>query len=75
MEDLVRFVARSLVEEPDKVDVYRKETRRTIILKLRVAPSDTGRVIGKGGRVANAFRQLVSVTARHSENAVILEID
>jgi predicted RNA-binding protein YlqC (UPF0109 family) len=75
MEDLVRFVARSLVEEPDKVDVYRKETRRTIILKLRVAPGDTGRVIGKGGRVANAIRQLVSVTARHSENAVILEID
>jgi predicted RNA-binding protein YlqC (UPF0109 family) len=75
MEDLVSFIAQSLVEEPDKVDVYRKETRRTIILKLRVAPGDTGRVIGKGGRVANAIRQLVSVTSRHSENAVILEID
>jgi predicted RNA-binding protein YlqC (UPF0109 family) len=75
MEDLVSFIAQSLVEEPDKVDVYRKETRRTIILKLRVAPGDTGRVIGKGGRVANAIRQLVSVASRHSENAVILEID
>ena len=48
MEELVRFVAQSLVEEPDKVTVFRKETRRTTILKLRVAPGDTGRVIGKG---------------------------
>jgi predicted RNA-binding protein YlqC (UPF0109 family) len=75
MEDLVRFVAQALVEEADKVDVYRKETRRTTILKLRVAPADTGRVIGKGGRVANAIRQLVSVTARHAEKPVLLEID
>jgi len=61
MEELVRFVAQALVEEPDKVNVYRKETRRTTILKLRVAPGDTGRVIGKGGRVANAIRAVVNV--------------
>jgi predicted RNA-binding protein YlqC (UPF0109 family) len=75
MEDLVRFVARSLVEDPERVTVYRKETRRTTILKLRVAPADTGRVIGKGGRVANAIRTVLNVSARHSDKPVILEID
>ena len=64
MEELVRFVAQSLVEEPDKVTVFRKETRRTTILKLRVAPGDTGRVIGKGGRVANALRTLLRASDR-----------
>jgi predicted RNA-binding protein YlqC (UPF0109 family) len=75
MEELVRFVAQSLVEEPDKVTVFRKETRRTTILKLRVAQGDTGRVIGKGGRVANAIRAAVNVAARHHDRPVILEID
>lgn len=75
MEELVRFVAEALVEEPDRVRVYTKETRRTSIIKLRVAPGDTGRVIGKGGRVANAIRSLVNVANRHSDRPVILEID
>ena len=74
-EDLVRFLAESLVEEPDKVTVYRKETRRTTILKLRVASADTGRVIGKGGRVANAMRAVLNVATRHSDRPVLLEID
>jgi predicted RNA-binding protein YlqC (UPF0109 family) len=75
MEELVRFVAQSLVEEPNRVTVYRKETRRTTILKLRVAAGDTGRVIGKGGRVANAIRAIVNVAARHHDKPVLLEID
>lgn len=75
MEDLVRFVASTLVENPDRVNVYTKDTRRTTILKLRVAPTDTGRVIGKGGRVANAIRTVVNVAARNHEKPVILEID
>lgn len=75
MEDLVRFLAESLVEEPDRVSVYRKETRRTTIFKLRVAPLDTGRVIGKGGRVANAMRTVLNVAARHHDKPVLLEID
>jgi predicted RNA-binding protein YlqC (UPF0109 family) len=75
MEDLVRFLAESLVEEPSRVSVYRKETRRTTILKLRVAPVDTGRVIGKGGRVANAIRTVLNVAARRHDKPVMLEID
>ncbi len=75
MEALIEFLATSLVEEPDKVRVYRKETRRTTILKLQVGPGDTGRVIGKNGRVANAMRSLLRVQARHEPRDIILEID
>jgi len=75
MEDLIKFVAQSLVEEPDEVDVYIKSTRRTDILKLRVAPDDMGRVIGRNGRVANAMRALLSASNRQSDRPMILEID
>lgn len=75
MEDLVEFIAKSLVEEPEQVTVFRKETRRSTILKLRVAPNDTGRVIGKSGRVANAMRSLLRASTRQSDRAIILEID
>ncbi len=75
MEELIKFIAESLVETPEKVKVYRKETRRTTILKLRVAPGDTGRVIGKGGKVANAMRAVLVAAARHHDRPVMLEID
>lgn len=75
MEELIQFIAESLVEDPQSVHVYRKETRRTTILKLRVAPDDTGRVIGRNGRVANAMRTLLDVSTRQSDRDVILEID
>ncbi len=75
LEDLVRFLAEELVEAPEEVKVQRKETRRTTILKLRTAPDDTGRVIGRNGRVANAMRSLLHVAARDYDRPVILEID
>ena len=75
LEDLVRFMAEELVEAPEDVRVNRKETRRTTILKLRTAPDDTGRVIGRNGRVANAMRSLLHVAARDNDRPVILEID
>lgn len=74
-EELIQFIAEALVEEPDKVAVHRKDTRRTTILKLRVAPDDTGRVIGRGGRVANAMRSVLQAATRHSDRPIILEID
>ncbi|MCL4861173.1 MAG: KH domain-containing protein [Caldilineaceae bacterium] len=75
MEKLIEYLAQTLVEEPEQVRVYSKETRRTTILKLQVAPGDTGRVIGKGGRVANAMRSLLRVATRNHDRDVILEID
>lgn len=75
MEDLIRYLAESLVEQPDKVHVYTKETRRESIIKLQVAPADVGRVVGRNGRVANAMRSLLEVGARHHRKPVLLEID
>ncbi len=75
LEGLVSFMAEQLVEAPERVNVHRKETRRTTILKLRTAPADTGRVIGRNGRVANAMRAVLQVAARDMDRAVILEID
>ncbi|MFO7634646.1 MAG: KH domain-containing protein [Caldilinea sp.] len=75
MEELVRFLAESLVEEPDRVRVYTKETRRETIIKLRVAQPDVGRVVGRNGRVANAMRSLLDVAARNHRKPVLLEID
>jgi predicted RNA-binding protein YlqC (UPF0109 family) len=75
MEDLIRFLARSLVEQPDRVRVHTKETRRETIIKLQVAQGDVGRVVGRNGRVANAMRSLLDVASRHADKPVILEID
>lgn len=75
MEELIQYVARALVEHPDEVRIIRKEMRRSTILKLEVAPEDTGRVIGKQGRVASAMRVLLQVAARDETRPVILEID
>jgi predicted RNA-binding protein YlqC (UPF0109 family) len=75
MEELIRFLAESLVEEPDRVRVYTKETRRETIIKLRVAQPDVGRVVGRNGRVANAMRSMLDVAARNHRKPVLLEID
>ncbi len=75
MEELIRFMAQSLVEQPDRVNVYIKETRRETIIKLQVAQGDVGRVVGRGGRVANAMRSLLEVDARQHKKPVLLEID
>ena len=75
MEDLIRFLACSLVEQPDRVRVHTKDTRRETIIKLQVAQGDVGRVVGRNGRVANAMRSLLDVASRHADTPVILEID
>lgn len=75
MQELIKYLAQSLVEHPEQVRVFRKETRRSIILKVEVAPEDTGRVIGKQGRVAGAMRVLLQVAARDEDRPVVLEID
>jgi predicted RNA-binding protein YlqC (UPF0109 family) len=75
MEELVEFLAQSLVEDPEAVSVYTKETRRAKVLKLRVAPEDVGRVIGRNGRVANAMRSVLRAAHRQDDRQIILEID
>ncbi|MDR0570562.1 MAG: KH domain-containing protein [Clostridiales Family XIII bacterium] len=73
MEELVKMIAESLVEEPDAVDVktVQNEEGETVI-ELRVAPDDMGKVIGKQGRIAKAIRVVVkAVAARESKKATV----
>ncbi|HBQ25103.1 MAG TPA: KH domain-containing protein [Syntrophomonas sp.] len=74
MKDLVEFIARSLVDNPDAVDVTEIEGERSIILELRVAPEDMGKVIGKQGKIAKAIRTITKATAAKEGKRVVIEI-
>lgn len=77
MEELVGYIAKSLVNDPSQVKVRRRVTNSAVVIELQVAPEDIGRVIGKDGRVANAIRSLLRVTDSHkhgNRKRVILEI-
>jgi predicted RNA-binding protein YlqC (UPF0109 family) len=74
MKDLVEYVAKSIVDDPDQVHVSEIEGENSVILELRVSPNDMGRVIGKGGRTANALRRLVRVLAAKQDKRANLEI-
>jgi predicted RNA-binding protein YlqC (UPF0109 family) len=74
MRSLVEYVARSLVDEPDQVQVVQRDAGRATILELSVAEGDTGKVIGREGRVAKAIRVLLRVAANRQRRRAILEI-
>jgi len=74
LQGLVEFVAQSLVDQPTKVDVVRHQRGNTVYLELHVAKPDMGRVIGKGGRVANSMRNLLKVAAAREGSRVKLDI-
>lgn len=67
MKELVEYIAKTLVNNPDAVSVTEINRRSVVILELRVAPEDMGRVIGKDGRVANAIRSLLRVASGNDE--------
>lgn len=72
--DLVEFVARSLVDEPDEVRVEVRRDDRGTVVELHVAPDDMGKVIGRNGSVAKALRTLLKVIAARDGEPVSLEI-
>ncbi len=74
MKELIEYIARSLVEHPDKVDVRESGGGDRVRLELSVAPDDMGRVIGKGGRVANAIRAILRVAAEREGKQVTLDV-
>jgi len=74
LQGLVEFVALSLVDQPTKVDVAKHQHGNTVYLELHVAKPDMGRVIGKGGRVANSMRTLLKVAAAREGSRVKLDI-
>ena len=74
MAELLAWIARHLVDEPDAVSVETVEQDGTTVLRLHVAPDDVGKVIGRQGRLARALRTLVRATGARSERRVVFEI-
>ena len=74
MVELVEFIAKSLVDEPDQVNVTRVEGDDVITIELRVASDDMGKVIGKQGRIAKAIRTVVKAAALREKKKVTVEI-
>jgi predicted RNA-binding protein YlqC (UPF0109 family) len=74
MKDLVEYIAKALADKPHQVQVSEIEGEAALVLELRVAPEDMGRIIGKDGRTANAIRTLVRVLAAKQGKRVTLEI-
>ena len=74
MLELIRYIAQSLVENPDQVEVIEKEGADSIIYELHVAPDDMGKVIGRQGRIAKAIRTLVKAATVKDEKPVYVEI-
>lgn len=74
MVELVKYIAQSLVEKPEAVDVRQVETDEGVTIELRVAEDDMGKVIGKQGRIAKAIRTVVKAASAKGEKPVFVEI-
>jgi hypothetical protein len=74
MKDLVEYIAKSIVNQPDAVKIEEEKTEEGITLKLSVADDDKGRIIGKQGQIAQAMRTLLRVKAAKAQTRVRLEI-
>jgi len=74
MEELVRYIAKNLVDEPDEVTVTSREEGDTVVLSLSVAPSDMGKVIGRQGRIAKAIRTVVKAASVRESKKYMVDI-
>lgn len=74
MKELLEVIAKNLVEHPGDVLVTETEGERSIILELKVAPDDMGKVIGKQGRIAKAIRTIVKAASIHENKKIVVEI-
>jgi predicted RNA-binding protein YlqC (UPF0109 family) len=74
IKDLVEYIVKALADEPDAVILSEIEGESSIVLELRVAPGDMGRMIGRGGRTINSMRSLARVLGAKMEKKVTLEI-
>jgi uncharacterized protein len=74
VEELVTWIARGLVDEPEAVRVERIDEHDAIVLRLHVAPDDVGKIIGRQGRLARALRTVVRSVSARGDRRVMLEI-
>ena len=74
MEEVLEIIAKALVDDEDAVSVTEVEGEQSVILELRVAEGDMGKVIGKQGRIAKAIRTVVKAAASREDKRVVVEI-
>ena len=74
MKELVEVIAKALVDNPDEVVVTESEKEEEIVIELKVAPTDMGKVIGKQGIIAKAIRSVVKAASSKMDKKVIVEI-
>jgi uncharacterized protein len=74
MKELIKQIAQTLVDNPDKVEVTEVEGAQTSVIELRVAKEDMGKVIGKQGRTAHAMRTILSAASMKFNKRAVLEI-
>lgn len=74
MRELVLFISRSLVDNPDEVEVTEVENESGLVLQVKVAPEDVGKVIGKQGRIAKAIRSVVKAASSHETRRIMVDI-
>ncbi len=74
LTELVAFIARSLVDNPDQVEVREVTGEQTAVLELKVAPEDLGKIIGKQGKTAKAIRTILSASAAKMRRRAVPEI-
>ena len=74
MKELVEVIAKSLVENPEEVTVTERQSGKTTVVELKVAPSDMGKGLGKQGRIANAIRAVVKAAASKEDKKVVVDI-
>ena len=74
MKELVEVIAKALVDHPDEVVVTEREAGHTLVVELRVAQGDMGKVIGKQGRIAKAIRSVVKAASTKMDKKVVVDI-
>ncbi|MCR5829537.1 MAG: KH domain-containing protein [Lachnospiraceae bacterium] len=74
MKELIKIIATSLVDHPEQVVVSETETDKSIVIELRVAPEDMGKVIGKQGRIAKSIRTVAKAAAAKDDKKVVVDI-
>ena len=74
MKDLIKYIARALVDDPDQVEVFEIKGNQTLIIELKVAKQDMGKIIGKQGRTAQAIRIIVGAVSAKVKKRAVLEI-
>jgi predicted RNA-binding protein YlqC (UPF0109 family) len=74
MAELLAFLARELVDEPDAVHVETEERDGALVLRLHVGPDDVGKVIGRGGRIVRALRTVMRAAAVREGRRVLVEV-